>query len=86
MPIWPYHSPSNSTSPICGKSRFSARLAQPCDGVAGVAQCPDTAEDEPAGLVHAEGGQDLLGIPGAFAAWQDGLAQIVASGTVAKLK
>ena len=28
MPILPYHSHSNSTSPICGKSRLSDRFAQ----------------------------------------------------------
>ncbi|MNE25519.1 hypothetical protein D3C80_1188510 [compost metagenome] len=28
MPILPYHSASNSTSPSCGNSRFSDRRAQ----------------------------------------------------------
>ncbi|EGE58721.1 hypothetical protein RHECNPAF_280017 [Rhizobium etli CNPAF512] len=47
-------------------------------GKPGIAQRPDTAENETTCLVHAEGGQDVLGIPGAFPSRQDRLTQIVA--------
>ncbi|MGO7947080.1 hypothetical protein ACC722_38360, partial [Rhizobium ruizarguesonis] len=47
-------------------------------GQSGIAQRPDTAENETAVLIHPEGGKDLLCIPCAFPPWQDRLAQIVA--------
>ena len=86
MPIRPYHSASNSTSPSSGKA-FSATAWPSRDGrQAGVAQRSDAAEHQPAGTVHPEGRQNFLGIPAPFTPRQY-LRQLPRiSGRVAKLK